>query len=154
VTREVDDELDRALREQPFVLVVGDSKAGKSRSTYEAARRLTHNGQSHDPRVLVPKGTANLSKILDLDPMPELGVRPALVWLDDLTEGELAGLTPGVLDRLRGQAIVLGTITAQRYDRVEASDTEVGRSARQALARAGIPVRLDSEMTDGERTQA
>ena len=37
VARDTDDELDRALRERPFVLVVGDPKAGKSRTAYEAA---------------------------------------------------------------------------------------------------------------------
>ena len=155
VPRQVDAELDRALGERPFpfVLVVGDSKAGKSRTAFEAARRLSRDGQPHDPAVLVPKTTANLSKILDLDPPPDLRTPPALVWLDHLTEGELAGLSPGLLDRLRGRAIVLGTITAQRYDRVHASDSEAGRSARQTLARATV-VRLDSEPTEDERSAA
>ena len=37
--REVDELLDRALQQQRFVLVVGPSKAGKSRSAIEAVRR-------------------------------------------------------------------------------------------------------------------
>ena len=145
-----DDELDRALREQWFVLVVGDSKAGKSRTAYEAARRLTDpQGERHDPAVLVPKNTAVLAKILDLDPPLEMGKPPALLWLDDLTEGELGGLSQDVLDRLRGHMLVLGTITAERYGRIEASDSEVGRPARQAAARATV-IRLHSELTDTE----
>jgi hypothetical protein len=44
VRRNADDELDHALRNKPFVLVVGDSKAGKSRTAAEAARRLTLKG--------------------------------------------------------------------------------------------------------------
>jgi hypothetical protein len=52
--------MDEALREKPFVLVVGDSLAGKSRTAYEAARRLTRDGVKHDPVVLVPKGAASL----------------------------------------------------------------------------------------------
>lgn len=55
VRRKADDELDRALRDKPFVLVVGDSKAGKSRTAYEAARRLWADRRPHDPKVLVPK---------------------------------------------------------------------------------------------------
>ena len=39
VRREVDELLDRALQQQRFVLVVGPSKAGKSRSASEAVRR-------------------------------------------------------------------------------------------------------------------
>jgi hypothetical protein len=36
-----------------------------------------------------------------------------------------------VLDRLRQEPVlILGTITAQRYGRIEASDNKIGRSAR------------------------
>ena len=67
--RGADRELDRALqRRGAFVLVVGDSKAGKSRTAYEAARRLTVNGRPHDPKVMVPQGTAAIGPLLDLDP--------------------------------------------------------------------------------------
>jgi hypothetical protein len=149
-----DTELDQALGKQSFVLVVGDSKAGKSRTAYEAARRLTVNGQPHDPRVVVPQGAAALGPLLDLDPPLELNPAPALVWLDDLTEGELGGLTSALLDRLEnGQVRILGTITAQRYDRIEASDSEIGRTARQALSRATV-IRLNSQLTATEQADA
>jgi hypothetical protein len=62
VCREVDEKLDEALAEKPFVLVVGDSKAGKSRTAYEAARRLAAAGVRHDPVVLMPKGAAAVGK--------------------------------------------------------------------------------------------
>ena len=150
VPREIDKKLDEALREKPFVLVVGDSKAGKSRTAFEAAQRLTRDGVRHDPVVLLPKGTASVGKIFDLDP-PLDWPKPALLWLDDLTEGELADLTSDVLDRLAERAIVLGTITAQRYDRVRASnnDSPIGRNARQVLIRAH-KVRLEAELTSSE----
>ena len=53
VRREVDELLDRALQQQRFVLVVGPSKAGKSRSAIEAVRR-------HFPasRLVVPRDGA------------------------------------------------------------------------------------------------
>jgi tetratricopeptide (TPR) repeat protein len=153
--RGADRELDRALqRRGAFVLVVGDSKAGKSRTAYEAARRLSVNGRRHDPKVLVPQGTVAIGPLLDLDPPFELAPAPALLWLDDPTEGELGALALEVLDRLRQEPVlILGTITAQRYGRIEASDNEIGRSARQALARATV-VRLDSQLTDRERDAA
>ena len=153
VRRTADDELDEALRDKPFVLVVGDSKAGKSRTAYEAARRLT-NGGPHDPKVLVPKNAAAVGPLLNLDPSLDLRPAPALLWLDDLTEGELGGLTGELLDRLQHQQVrILATITAQRYERIEASETEIGRTARQALNRATI-VLLDTELTEAEQAAA
>jgi Flp pilus assembly protein TadD len=154
VRRTADDELDRALRDKPFVLVVGDSKAGKSRTAYEAARRVWWNRRPHDPRVLVPKGAVALGQLLDLDPPLDLRPLPALLWLDDLTEGGLGELSGVLLDRLQYQQVrILATITAQRYGRIEASDTEIGRTARQALDRATV-VLLDSELTEAERAAA
>ena len=35
------------------MLVVGDSKAGRSRTAYEAARRLTITGHPHDPLAVI-----------------------------------------------------------------------------------------------------
>jgi tetratricopeptide (TPR) repeat protein len=152
VPREIDKQLDAALREKPFVLVVGDSKAGKSRTAYEAARRFTRDGTWHDPAVLVPKKVAAVEKILNLEP-PLNWPKPALLWLDDLTEGELDDLTPDVLDRLANQVIVLGTITALRYERVSDDDSDIGRNTRQILTRSR-KVRLDAELTDGELNEA
>lgn len=64
------------------MLVVGASKAGKSRTAYEAARRLTDpQGDPHDPAVLVPKNTAALAKVLDLDPPLEMGPRRCCGWM-------------------------------------------------------------------------
>jgi tetratricopeptide (TPR) repeat protein len=136
------------------VLLVGGSKAGKSRTAYEAARRLTVNGDLHDPRVVVPQGTAAVARLLDLDPSLDLNPPPALLWLDDLTEGELGELTTGLLDRLERRRVrILGTITAQRHDRIEAGDSELGRIARQALDRAAV-IRLDSQLTVTEQAAA
>jgi TolA-binding protein len=153
VSRFKDGELDQALCSKRFVLVVGDSKAGKSRTAYEAATRLRLDGRQHDPRVLVPKNTDLLGQLLDLDPPLDLSPEPALLWLDDLTESALGALTLDLLDRLTRQMIVLGTLTAQRHDRVMNSDSDISSSAQQALRRATV-VRLDARMTDQERVEA
>ena len=152
VPREIDKKLDAALREKSFILIIGEAKAGKSRTAYEAARRLTRDGVPHDPTVLVPKGTAAVGKILDLDP-PLAWPKPALLWLDDLTEGELADPSIDVLNRLANQVIVLGTITVQRYARISDSDSLIGRNAREVLKLA-YKVRLERRLTDDELTEA
>lgn len=82
VRRSADAELDRALRNRPFVLVVGDSKAGKSRTAYEAAGRLTTNGSPHDPPVLAPRRAAALGPLLNLDPpLSCVRPRPCYGWM-------------------------------------------------------------------------
>jgi hypothetical protein len=153
VARVIDEKLDQALASKRFVLVVGDSKAGKSRTAYEAAIRLQYAGRSHDPRVLVPKSTDVLGQLLDLDPPLDLHPEPALLWLDDLSESELEALTPALLDRLMGPMLVLGTLTAQRHDRVMETGSDISRDARLALQRAEV-IRLDASLTDQERMKA
>ena len=153
VSRVTDDELDQTLRNERFVLVVGDSKAGKSRTAYEAAARLRQAGQSHDPRVLVPKRTEVLEQLLELDPPLALDPEPALLWLDNLTESALEALTPALLDRLTAQMIVLGTMTAQRFALVTGSDSEITRDAKQALRRA-TRIDLEAVLIPEERVKA
>src|SRR5262249_20666266 len=51
VTRDQDSQLDQALATDPFVLVIGDSKSGKSRTAFEAARRVFPTA-----RLVVPRG--------------------------------------------------------------------------------------------------
>jgi hypothetical protein len=150
VPREIDEQLDRALREWPFVLLVGDSKAGKSRTAYEAARRLTRDGVLYDPVVVVPKRAAAVEKIFNLDP-PLNWPKPALLWLDNMSEGDLADL--GVLGQLADQVIVLGTITAAAYDRARNSESGIGRSVRKVLDFA-FEVRLDSDLKPSELSVA
>jgi tetratricopeptide (TPR) repeat protein len=153
VRRVIDAALDQALHSKHFVLVVGDSKAGKSRTAYEAATRLQRVGRSYNPRVIVPKSTHLLEQLLNLDPPLNLQPEPALLWLDDLTESALAALTPALLDRLTKQMIMLGTLTAQRHNRVMDSDSDISRDARMALQRATV-VRLEAVLTNEERVEA
>ena len=153
VSRVIDDTLDRVLQSKRFVLVVGDSKAGKSRTAYKAATCLQVAGRSHDPRVLVPKSTDVLGQLLDLDPPLDLRPEPALLWLDDLSENELEALTLALLDRLTGPMLVLGTLTALRHDRVTKTGSDISRNARLALERAEV-IRLEADLTDQERVEA
>jgi hypothetical protein len=83
VKRDIDVELDRALQKSPFVAVVGPSKAGKSRTAFEAVVRtcpdrlliapelpaFEREGMAHSIEEYVVKGSAG-----------------AVIWLDDLQE--------------------------------------------------------------------
>lgn len=78
VQRDVDARLDEALRTASFVLLTGHSKAGKSRTAFEAIRRALP-----DRRLLVPTGGAALSRLFSLHPVVDWGPEPAVLWLDD-----------------------------------------------------------------------
>jgi hypothetical protein len=80
VTRDRDIQLDQALASDPFVLVIGDSKAGKSRTAFEAAKRVFST-----TRLMVPRGqTGTLEALFGLDPPLDLSPGPVVLWLDDL----------------------------------------------------------------------
>lgn len=145
----VEERLDEALGSARFILVVGPAKAGKSRTAFESARRLL----AHDPAVLVPRKTADIEALLKLDPPLDLLPAPALVWLDDIDETALAELTPAVLARLAEVAIIVGTITSNRRDRVEGSTSDIAAPARRAL-RSATTVYLRSELRGQEKATA
>jgi anti-anti-sigma factor len=129
VPRPEDEEIRSLLRSQePFVLVIGGSRVGKSRSAYEAARTLFPHRQ-----LVIPEKPRSLDVILQLDPPLEAG--EVVVWLDDLEEylGN-DGLTMNGLDALATRtpaATVLATIGNRERDR----HARVSRS-RRVLARA------------------
>lgn len=83
VSRDVDADLDRFMRDTPFVAVVGPSKAGKSRTAFEALIRVFPQRLLLAPelpgfqREGMAKAISNY-----IDEAPE-GV---IVWLDDLQE--------------------------------------------------------------------
>ena len=60
--------------------LLGQSRAGKSRTAYEVAARELAGW-----RLLVPKDRASLTELADLAPPPGQGQR-VLVWLDDLEQ--------------------------------------------------------------------
>ena len=86
VHREVDARLREAIsnREPPFVIIVGDSKAGKSRTAFEAVLAVLPAAA-----LIVPTNTEVLGKLFFLDPPLDLRPAPAVLWLDDLDEASL-----------------------------------------------------------------
>ncbi|WP_283164937.1 tetratricopeptide repeat protein [Streptomyces sp. HU2014] len=126
--------LDRALASAPFILVTGDSKAGKSRTLIELLRR-----RLPEARLVVPDRTPSAPGALARLRLPTGGDR-AVLWLDDLDDY----LQPGGVDlkvlggfaRLDPPVTVVATLTSERLTRVLSAKDEVSRTARTVLGRA------------------
>jgi uncharacterized protein len=146
VARDADAQLRPAVRDGGFVLVVGDSAAGKTRSAYEAVRdELTGH------RLLIPRRAGSLQALA------RAGFRfpgELVVWLNDLDRylgGD--GLDRLLLDRLlRGgrHVLVLGTLRQSVYGAYllgESGGTissDFWGPVREVLEAAGSLVRLGS----------
>jgi hypothetical protein len=148
--READDRLRAALRrpEFRFVLLVGASKSGKSRTMYEAVLHTLPKSP-----LIVPVNDEAIGKLFSLDPSLDLHPKPAVLWLDVLDEARLGALTPSLLDRLASGVVVVASMTSQRRNRITTSDSDIGRATRLTLARAA-EIYLDFELTDEERREA
>lgn len=114
-----------------FLVLVGPSKSGKSRTALEAARAVLPNAP-----MLVPRSGSALSEIVQLDPPQLAAAAPFLIWLDDLTVADTDYLTWDVFDRLQGRASVLGTMRDMRWDEIYYSGSEIAAASRSALYRA------------------
>ncbi|MCL7494851.1 tetratricopeptide repeat protein [Streptomyces sp. MCA2] len=137
VNRDIDTEFLEALKPGRFILLIGDSTAGKSRTAFEAAQRLLG-----DYRVLMPfdgneAGIAH--ELVQHDSR-------VLLWLDDL-DVFLAppAISVRVIDEIQNRnGIVLATLRAERFNELSlreersAFDTErlLVRNARQIMSRA------------------
>jgi tetratricopeptide (TPR) repeat protein len=154
VHRAKDTELDRMLATRRFVLVVGPSKAGKSRTAYEAMRR-------HFPRraLLIPASKASLPALLALG----LVVEDAVIWLDDL-ENYLGsdGMSEHVLHALTGDpgraVTVLATMRTSELDRFAPrlgdDRREFKDPSSKVLDHAKPVLRLDRRLDRAERGRA
>jgi len=150
VPRERDAEIRGFLGEHPFVLVIGDSKAGKSRSALEVVR-----GMFPKRRLLAPRDKDNFAALLDADLDHELN--NAVVWLDDLDTylgiGPLTRLLDEVASRDDASVMVLATIRRRVYNQYRPRrdlQSPEWKVLRERAAKVDLPTRL----TDRERSQA
>jgi tetratricopeptide (TPR) repeat protein len=129
VPRDIDDELREQLKAGGFVLLVGDSTAGKSRAAFEA---MTTTLPGHlliwpASRDAVPAALAHAA-----------GTRRCVVWLDDL-EGYLGdgGVTVAQVNRLlvggEHHRVIIATIRTAERQRLLADEGETDAEARQVL---------------------
>jgi hypothetical protein len=135
VARDVDDQVDEAVKAGGFVLLSGESTAGKTRVAYEAVRRVLP-----DHHLVAPASREAVRTVVET----VVDQRRCVVWLDDVERFFGAhGLTVPLLDRmLAADAVVLGTIRVGELDRfgarheADSGDRDGWRAAREVLRRA------------------
>jgi tetratricopeptide (TPR) repeat protein len=142
-------DLEQALATQPFVLLVGRSKSGKSRTLIEVLRRW-YDGRG--ARIAVPQpdnpGLAELTALLPVDG------QPVVIWLENLEQYfKPHGLDVKILHRLTARhpdVTVVATMTWTAYE------SALGNAAAQAVMARIQPgrVSLDNRLTDDERARA
>ncbi|MEE6140575.1 tetratricopeptide repeat protein [Mycobacterium sp. 050128] len=117
VPRTRDNDLATALADRnQLVLLVGPSKAGKTRTAFEAVRK--HFPQA---RLLFPR--PGMFGRLVADPRLHNSPDTVVVWLDDLDRyvSDADPLTPALLSRLNsrsGRTVVLATLRQEQRDRL------------------------------------
>ena len=153
VARDADELLDRALEPGGFVLVVGSSRAGASRSAIEAVRRRLPASP-----LVVPEDGAEALVGLAGDAQTGADPGPPVLWLDDLDRylGDASGFDRELLRRLRRhdlRLVVVATIDQARRDDLRGTSGEIGRVARRILEHA-TEIQLPARLSATERTEA
>jgi tetratricopeptide (TPR) repeat protein len=129
VPRDVDGELRERLRTGGFVLLTGDSTAGKSRAAFEAMTAMLP-----DHLLLWPAGRDAVAAAF----ARAAETRRCVLWLDDL-EGYLGngGVTATQIDRLLiggdHHRVVLATLRTAERQRLLADEAGTSAEAREAL---------------------
>ncbi len=127
IPRDADDELDRALNSAHFVVVRGASKAGKSRTAFEAIRRRD------DPTLFAARKKAPVSDIAENVELLPGG--PAILWLDKIDGYVRAGtFDTAVRDELlaRGDLKIVGTIEDTAWSLTVEADGDAGTAYEAA----------------------
>ncbi|MBT2446068.1 tetratricopeptide repeat protein [Streptomyces sp. ISL-43] len=154
VPRDIETDLHAAVRSGGFVLLVGESTAGKTRSAFEAARLL-----APDHFLLSPRNRDGISSLIGALNMR----RRYLIWLDDL-ERFLGpgGLTSSALSRmLESGSTIVATMRTPEYDRfgdhaeavIDSADYEVWRDRRDVVRQAK-KIRIPRKWSPAERERA
>jgi eukaryotic-like serine/threonine-protein kinase len=156
VTRDMEPHLHAALRRGGFVLLVGESTAGKTRAAFEAVQLL-----HPDYHFAAPSMREAVEVLLN-----DWGaVRRCIVWLDDL-ERFLGpgGLTTSTLRSLLlpdRHVLVLATMRSHEYDRYrDRAETETSGAAQEvwrqgrAVLRQAQVVHVERRWTHAERERA
>ncbi|MEU1466527.1 tetratricopeptide repeat protein [Streptomyces sp. NPDC005727] len=155
--RDAEPLLREALTQSGFVLIVGESTAGKTRLAYEVARSLF-------PRHAFVRPLTRTALAAAIEVARRR--RRAVLWLDDLDDFLGAdGVTPymlaGLLQGRSGRAVVVATMRSEEYRRYDAreesrltgSDRDAWRVQREVLDRAR-KIRLARHWSPTEQRRA
>ncbi|MFI9509028.1 tetratricopeptide repeat protein [Nocardia sp. NPDC052566] len=142
---QVDSKVISALKHADVVVLVGPSKAGKTRTLFEGARRAVPHA-----RMLIPSRGA-LGAVIDLPDFRDC-VDEIVVWLDDLQDFLVGDrpLSPAILAQITARparTVVAATIRDVAVNRLIQSTGELTRDQRMVLAQ-GEFVRLGSTSDD------
>ncbi|MFG2440543.1 tetratricopeptide repeat protein [Streptomyces sp. NPDC048508] len=156
IRRDQEADIHAAVTSGGFVLIVGESTAGKTRLAYEAMRAVRPD---HVFACPTPSGLSTLLPAVQRE-------KRCIVWLDDLERYLGAqGLTATLLAQLLGDTsrdvLVLSTIRTQEYHQFVSPPIEVPpeeralreRTARELLQSART-VRIDRRWSAAERERA
>lgn len=143
VARDIATDLDRALSSDRFVLIVGESTAGKTRAAYEALRCTfpTH-------RLIQPAGKEALAAAIQTARETPASV----LWLDDLerylgADGLTGAALSSVLDLTGGTRRVLATMRAEEYAKYTGRAGPDDSPGREAIRRGWEVLRLATRLT-------
>jgi hypothetical protein len=157
VSRDIDREVRQRLAVSSFVLLVGDSSAGKSRAAFEAVSAL------RDHVLVAPKNRDAVSMAIER----AVAARRCVLWLDDLEDYLGAGgLTRGDIARVlagkRSHRVIVATLRAAEESRLTSEPAgedgrwQVRRDACEVLEQAcRLPLArmLSREEKDAARAQ-
>jgi tetratricopeptide (TPR) repeat protein/pimeloyl-ACP methyl ester carboxylesterase len=135
----VDARLNEALREKSLIVLVGVSAWGKSRSAYEAVKRIYPGA-----RLVVPTVPDGVARLASLDPTFTTDSDPWVLWLDDVNVylpnlgDEVFGPLLERRERGLSRVIIVATIRAEQRELLvhEGSRDAASFNARRLLARA------------------
>jgi cellulose synthase operon protein C len=153
VRRDIDERLDEALVQQRFLVLVGQSKAGKSRSAFEAMRRLFPTST-----LVVPfSSTRSLAQLIR-DPPFDVDSPLPVLWLDELDRylGDANGVDRALVHEcMRGdrRMVLVGTISQRWRDRLADAPEAIGSAARAVLEQA-TQVELPNQLSARELSEA
>jgi tetratricopeptide (TPR) repeat protein len=160
--RDRDKDLSHALDEaftmgRPRMVVLrGPSKAGKSRTLYEAVSR---DGRLMDAVVLRPRDADALTRLLEPEGRPALPATPVVIWLDDLERYVQAGhrgIHPMALEAFgvwSSRVIVVATGGGKGSDQVASTGLAVPIEELYSHPLVRV-IPLTSEFSDRERAEA
>jgi tetratricopeptide (TPR) repeat protein len=147
-----------------LVVLRGDPKTGKSRTLWEALRKLPGRRllalKAPDPGTKPPDPAAEpLSTLLALErPLSSAQGRDLVIWIDDAHNHLDHGLTRDNLRRLveldhYSQAIIVATIHSARLDAIKDFDRELHALLREPFDELLLEPRLDDNELQAAREQ-